>query len=85
MLYVDMHHKLDILFLEDLVGIVTDSQSNIKSINNSKLLIKDKFYKWESLNIINNAEILSWNIPTNGKELLIDLEDGLILKTTIKL
>lgn len=43
MLSVDMPSKLVIMFLEDSVGIVTDFQSNTKSIRNLKLLIKDKF------------------------------------------
>jgi hypothetical protein len=59
MLFVDMPAKPVIMFLEDSVGIVTDFLLNIKLINNLKLLIKGKFYKWESLNTTNNAEKLS--------------------------
>lgn len=82
--YVDMQLKLDIMFLEDLVGIVMDYQLNTKSINNLKLQIKDKFYKWELKNIIHIVEASSWNIQIYGKVLSIDLVDGLISKMIIK-
>jgi hypothetical protein len=58
-LSVDTQLKLDIMFREDSVGIVTDYQFNMKLINNLKLQIKDKFYKWELKNIIHIVEALS--------------------------
>lgn len=56
---VDMLFKLVITFLEDSVGIVTDFLLNMKSINNLKSQIRDKSWKWVSLNTTNIAEILS--------------------------
>lgn len=46
MLSVDMHHKQDIMFLEDSAGTAMDFQFNTKLINNLKSPIKGKFWKW---------------------------------------
>lgn len=59
MLFADMPSKLDIMFPEDSVGIVTDFQFNTKLIRNSKLPIRDKFQKWVLPNTTKLVETLS--------------------------
>lgn len=58
MLFADMPCKLVTMFLEDSVGIATDSLSNTKLIRNSKSLIRDKSWKWVLPNTMKHAEAL---------------------------
>jgi len=59
MLFADMHHKLDIMSHVDSDGIAMDFQLNIRLIKPLILLTRGKYWKWELISIINNADQLS--------------------------
>ena len=84
MSFADMPVKQVTMCLEDLVGIATVYLLNLKSIKNSESSQNSKFLTWESINTMLTAEESSWDTRKNGRLLLIDLQDGLILKKTTR-